>query len=110
MNVALPLCHQTPMYKEREPHQGYVQELAQAAREVNIMAHGHLEGTYMLLFDPATLFLWPTIEHYKSSCRRCRVADIHSESRACSPLAHFWKIVAKLRHTAVKTLSTGVGT
>ena len=32
-----------------------------------VVAHSHLEGTYMLLFDPATLPLWSTIKRYTFS-------------------------------------------
>ena len=41
--------------------------ISTAAAEVTVVAHSHLEGTYMLLFDPATLPLWSTIKRYTFS-------------------------------------------
>ena len=56
-----PLSPNTHVQTERASS-GICPVISTAAAEVTVVAHSHLEGTYMLLFDPATLPLWSTIK------------------------------------------------
>ena len=58
-----PLSLNTHVQTERASS-GICPVISTAAAEVTVVAHSHLEGTYMLLFDPATLPLWSTIKRY----------------------------------------------
>ena len=61
-----PLSPNTHVQTERASS-GICPVISTAAAEVTVVAHSHLEGTYMLLFDPATLPLWSTIKRYTFS-------------------------------------------
>ena len=76
------------------------------------LMHSHLEGTYMLLFDPATLPLWSTIKRYtfaadvaewltftlKQGQSKLIVTGRITDSTS-------GRFMAKQRHTALKTLT-----
>ena len=95
------------MYKQREPRQGYVQ--CTAAAEVTVVAHSHLEGTYMLLFDPATLPLWSTIKRYTfaADVAKWLTFTLNKGSRSSRRITDSTsgRFMAKQRHTALKTLT-----
>ena len=91
----------------------FVRVISTAAAEVTVMAHGHLEGTYMLLFDPATLPWWSTIKRYMFAADAAEWLTFtlkHSETRAVEAHRRITdstsgRFMAKQRHTALKTLT-----
>ena len=104
--------HQTPMYKQREPHQGYV--LHSCRRSQCYGSWSSWGNLHVALWSSRSFFVDDDQALHVSRGRR-RVADVHSETRAVEAHGRLTdstsgRFMVEQRHTALKTLSTGVGT